>query len=93
MERILVAHGIRRHVVYNVAKTWSIPPIVQRTELIGLVLRKFAEDIADTFELDIHELPFEFPREDVFMLWHVNKENDPGHKWLREQMIQALESN
>lgn len=47
-------------------------------------------EIAENFELDVHEVPFAMPEQYAFLLWHVNSERDPGHKWLREQMLQAL---
>jgi hypothetical protein len=28
----------------------------------------------------------------LYMLWHAKNEHDPGHKWLREQMLQAAKA-
>lgn len=72
------------------AKIWSIPPMVQRTDLIGFLPRLFVNEIAENFELDVHEVPFAMPEQYAFLLWHVNSERDPGHKWLRESMLQVL---
>jgi DNA-binding transcriptional LysR family regulator len=93
VDRNLVAQGTRRHTPYMAAKIWSMPAMIQRTDLIGLLPRRFARDIAENFELDIHEVPLPMPEQHMYMLWHVNSEHDPGHKWLRESMVQALESN
>ena len=49
--------------------------------------------IAPNFDLDIHELPIEVPEEHMYMTWHVNSEHDPGHRWLREAMLQAMQTN
>jgi DNA-binding transcriptional LysR family regulator len=90
IDKNLIASGTHRRVPYMAAKIWSIPPMVQRTDLIGFLPRLFVNEIADNFELDVHEVPFAMPEQHAFLLWHVNSESDPGHKWLREQMLQAL---
>jgi hypothetical protein len=41
--------------------------------------------------------PFEIVKENAeqyaYLSWHVNSETDPGHKWLRESMMQAIRTN
>lgn len=93
VDRNFVAAGAPRRTPYMVAKIWSMPAMVQRTDLVALLPRRFAKEIAQNFELDIHELPFEIPAMHAYMVWHVNSEHDPGHKWLRESMLQAAQSN
>lgn len=89
----LMAKGLPRRVGYMAAKIWSIPPMVERTDLIGILPRRFVEEIAGNFALDIHEMPIEMPEQFLYMMWHANNELDPGHKWLRESMMQAAQSN
>jgi DNA-binding transcriptional LysR family regulator len=67
-----------------------MPPMVQRTDLIGFMPRRFAEMVAPLFELDIHEVPINMPDQHMYMTWHVNSEHDPGHRWLRETMLAAV---
>jgi DNA-binding transcriptional LysR family regulator len=90
VDKNLVALGAARRVPYMAAKLWSIPPMIQRTDLLGFLPRLFAQEVARNFELDIHEAPIPLPEQYVYLLWHVNSESDPGHKWLRESMIKAL---
>lgn len=93
VDRNLVAKGTHRRTPYMAAKIWSMPPMIQRTDLIGLLPRRFAAEIADNFDLDIHEVPIELPEQYTYLLWHVNSETDPGHKWLRESMMQSMQTN
>lgn len=93
IDKSLVAKGAPRQTPYMVSKIWSIPAMVQRTDLVGMLPRRFAQEVAENFDLDIHEAPIELPEQHVYMLWHVNSEHDPGHKWLRESMMRALLSN
>jgi len=90
IDKNLIATGTQRRLPYMAAKIWSIPPMVERTDLIGFLPRLFVNEIADNFELDVHEVPFAMPEQYMFLLWHVNSEDDPGHKWLRESMLRAL---
>ena len=44
VDKSLVAQGTQRHTPYMAAKIWSMPPMIQRTDLIGLLPRRFARD-------------------------------------------------
>lgn len=89
IERNMVAQHMQRRMPYAVAKIWSIPPMVQNTDLICFLPRRFATDMAKAFDLDIHETPVPMPDQHFYMMWHTNNEHDPGHRWLREAMQTA----
>jgi DNA-binding transcriptional LysR family regulator len=93
VDKSLVAKNMPRRTPYMAAKIWSMPPMIQRTELVGFLPRRFAQEIADNFELDIHESPVEMPEQHIYMMWHVNSEEDAGHKWLRDTMLRSLLTN
>jgi DNA-binding transcriptional LysR family regulator len=93
VDKSLVNKGVTRRTPYMAAKIWSMPPMIQRTDLIGLLPRRFAQEILQNFELEIHEVPIEMPEQHMYMMWHVNSDHDPGHKWLRESMLRAAQTN
>ncbi|MBI1203512.1 MAG: LysR family transcriptional regulator [Rhodopseudomonas sp.] len=93
VDKNLVAQGIARRVKYMPSKVWSIPPMVERTDLVGLLPRRFVQEIAGNFELDIHELPFEMPEQYMYMVWHISNDLDPGHTWLRELVMRTIRNN
>jgi DNA-binding transcriptional LysR family regulator len=90
VDKRLIARGTPRRTPYMAAKAWSMPPMVQRTDLIAFLPRIFAEEVAENFELDIHESPIPMPEQHFYIMWHVNNEHDPGHKWLRDAMQDSL---
>lgn len=92
-DKSLIAQDMTRRIPYMAAKIWSIPAMIQQTDLVSFMSRRFAEKIAPNFDLDIHEVPFEVPEQHMYMTWHVGSENDPGHRWLRETMLQAMKTN
>jgi DNA-binding transcriptional LysR family regulator len=89
----LAASEMPRRVVYMASKIWAIPPMVERTDLLGLLPRAFVSEVADNFDLDVHELPVEIPEQHIYMMWHPMNEHDPGHIWLRESMMRAMQTN
>jgi DNA-binding transcriptional LysR family regulator len=93
IDKILIARGTPRRVCYMASKIWSMPPMVERTDLVAILPRRFVEEVARNFELDIHELPIEIPEQFTYMTWHANSELDPGHRWLRESMMRAAQTN
>jgi DNA-binding transcriptional LysR family regulator len=93
IDKALVAKGMQRHVVYMAAKLWSIPPMVEQTDLIGMLPRRFVETISGNYRLDTHEVPTGIETQHAYMMWHINSEHDAGHRWLRESMMQAALSN
>jgi DNA-binding transcriptional LysR family regulator len=35
----------------------------------------------------------EMPEQYMYMMWHSNSELDPGHKWLRQSIMQTIQTN
>lgn len=35
-------------------------------------------------------MPFKYPEEQIYTTWKNNRTNDPGHQWLRGQIISAF---
>jgi DNA-binding transcriptional LysR family regulator len=93
IDKNLIAKGTPRRVSYMASKIWSMPPMVERTDLVAILPRRFVEEVTRNFELDIHELPVEIPEQFTYMTWHANSELDPGHRWLRESMMRAAQTN
>jgi DNA-binding transcriptional LysR family regulator len=86
----LAAAGITRRAVYIVNKVWSIAPIVERTDLLGVLPRSFAMEIAGNFAITSHAMPVKLPQHAAHMLWHERSTNDAVHRWLRETMLSAI---
>jgi DNA-binding transcriptional LysR family regulator len=92
VDKSLAASATPRRVVYMASKLWSIAPIVERTDLIGILPRFFVDEVGKNFALDVHEPPTPIPEQDVYLAWHINSEHDPGHLWLRETIMMAMQT-
>jgi DNA-binding transcriptional LysR family regulator len=86
VDRELLVHGIKRRVVVGVARMWSMPALVAQTDLVAMMPRAFAQHIAPSFDLMLHDLPVAISEQHMYMMWHVKMDEDPGHKWLRETL-------
>ena len=90
MEEGLRTLNIGRHVVYSVNKFWSFPHVLMTTDLVAILPTAFARVISRNYPLALYDLPFTYPEELIYMTWKTSRTNDPGHRWLREEIVAAL---
>jgi DNA-binding transcriptional LysR family regulator len=62
----------------------GIPHVLRRTDLLAVIperlLQGMRRDLAG-FELPLRLAPF-----NVIAVWHPRVQNDPRHRWLREEL-------
>jgi len=46
--------------------------------------------VADDPSLRVVETPIDVPGYQMVMLWHERVHRDPAHRWLRDQIAQAV---
>jgi DNA-binding transcriptional LysR family regulator len=85
----LAAHGFDRHIPYAVGKIWAMPWMIAHTDAVGFLPRRFAEAMAENFALQIHASPVPIAEQYIHLMWHERSAEDPGHRWLRETIIEA----
>ena len=86
----LLAQGVQRREVYTVNKLWAMPPMIERTDLVGVMPRWFHREIARNFDIVAHPFPVNLPVQHCSMTWLAKNRLDPGHKWLRESLSGAF---
>jgi DNA-binding transcriptional LysR family regulator len=86
----LSALGVTRREVYTVNKLWAMPPMIERTDLVGIMPRWFHSEIARNFDIVAHAFPMDLPVQHCCMTWLAKNRPDPGHKWLREGLSNAF---
>jgi DNA-binding transcriptional LysR family regulator len=90
IEQSLVAQGTSRRIAFTVGKVSSFPPMIEGTDLVGILPRWYARHIMGNFAIETHELPIPMIDQSSFMTWHVRNTEDPGHRWLRGAIMQAF---
>jgi DNA-binding transcriptional LysR family regulator len=90
IDKDMAAHQIPRNVAYMVGRLWSFPPIIERSDLVGVLPRWFAEEVARNFDIVWYEPPIKISEQYLYMMWHAKNEHDAGHRWLREMFLSAI---
>ncbi|MFI0350054.1 LysR family transcriptional regulator [Actinomadura sp. 9N407] len=92
VEEDLDTLGIARNVEAGAENFVSMPFMLAGTMLITIVPERLALRVAEA--ADVVVLPLEKPlrplRQSVF--WHSRRDADPGHVWLREELLAAARS-
>lgn len=83
----LAARGLTRNVVLSVPHFLFMLDALARTDLVAVLPERL---VATTGALQVVDPPVELAGFDMLMLWHERLHRDPGHKWLRQQILCVL---
>jgi len=78
--------GQRRDIQMRIQHYMVAPLIAMRTDLVLTAPFRLLQ----RYPARILELPFEVPWIEYHCCWHSSVDRDRGHRWLREQLIQAM---
>lgn len=84
MERL----GLRRNTMIQCNHLMTIPVLLMKSDLVACVPYHFCKH----FDLHWCELPFEPPRLEYTLYWHLSVDQDPSHRWMREQLTEAVQN-
>jgi DNA-binding transcriptional LysR family regulator len=85
----LAALGRSRRVALMLGQYAAAVQVLCRTDLLGVLPRRFVEASGAAEALHVTALPFEMPRVEIGLLWHRRHEREAAHRWLRERIVQA----
>jgi DNA-binding transcriptional LysR family regulator len=86
-DAVLAEQGLSRRVSVRVPTFLSVPYLLLGTQRIATVPRRIAERFVEFHPLRMLEPPIELPPVVLHLGWHELHRSDPGHAWLREQLI------
>ncbi len=92
VDRVLARAGQRRKIGVVVPSFLLAPHIVARTDMFFSTPRELVIDLLEPLGLTLHEPPIAIPPLPISALWHERSQADPGHVWLRAQVVAQLES-
>ena len=81
--------GKKRRVVLTLAQFHALGLAIAGSDLIAAVPVQFARAVAQDLCLAIYEPPMAVPVPDISLYWHRRHDQDPAHRWLREQIVAA----
>lgn len=86
----LARAGRARRVMLALPHFHAVALAVARGRLIAVVPRQFARAMAGELGLACHEPPMPIPVPEISLYWHRRRDQDPAHRWLREQVSLAV---
>lgn len=88
-DQALMTLGRRRRIALTVNQFATAGQVVADTDLLTVLPLSFLSATGVPSELVTRELPFELGGIHVTMVWHMRKDSDPAHRWLRQRVIEA----
>jgi DNA-binding transcriptional LysR family regulator len=90
VDQTLTALGRQRRVVLTVNQFFTAGRVVARSDLLTVLPLRFLPATGCADELVIRDLPFDMGPVQVSMLWHMRRNDDPSHVWLRSLVQRAI---
>lgn len=84
LEATLSAHGLSRRNRVTVSSFSGLPEFLRGSDMLVTAPERMSEYLLRDFQWV--PLPFSFKPFTLLMLWHRRNQNDPAHRWLRNQV-------
>jgi DNA-binding transcriptional LysR family regulator len=92
VDQALAERGLARRVSVRVPTFLSVPYLLLGTQRIATLPRRIAERFVEHHALRMLDVPVELPPVALHLGWHELHRSDPGHAWLREQLLDVATS-
>ena len=80
--------GLRRRVAVTVSDFHLVPRIVERTDMIGHLPRRIADELVRNFALVVLPPPIQLPAWNVDLFWGGVSDSEPGAAWIRSRLFE-----
>lgn len=84
IEKALAARGLKRHIALALPHWGAAVSVITGTDLILTVASRAAKGREQYKTLREFAPPLELPEFSYQQAWHIRREADPAHQWLRE---------
>ena len=90
VDGILAGQGIVRNVVARVPQFSVLPYLVAHTDLLVVLPSRVSRLFDSLGHLKTLALPVDIPTFEVRAHWHARQQDNPAHRWMRENMVETL---
>jgi DNA-binding transcriptional LysR family regulator len=92
VDEILDAMAIPRRIAITVPHYLSVPSLIRGTDLVAHTRRRLISVFRMSSDLIVFPvpLPMKVPELEFIQIWHKRYEGDPGHRWLRDLVLDAV---
>jgi DNA-binding transcriptional LysR family regulator len=92
IDRTLRAKGLERRIALTLPHWSAAVDVLRGTDLVMTVASRAVGDVPIDPRLHRFEPPVPLPRYDYHQAWHVRREEDPAHRWLREAVVMCSQA-
>jgi DNA-binding transcriptional LysR family regulator len=86
LDKGLLAMSLKRHVVVAERSFLMVPRLLESTDLVAVVPRRFAADACERHPLRTFDPPVELPELSMGLYWHERTHRDSTFHWLRQRI-------
>ena len=92
VDAALSKQGLTRHVALRVPHFLAGAMLVADSDMILTLPSRLARQLAQRLQLVLLELPLHVAPLSPAMIWHERFHSDPAHIWVRQQLVDVVES-
>ena len=93
VDAVLEKNGLSRRVAVQASTFLIVPYLLIGTTRIATVPERMACELVRAHPLKMLKPPVAIPGFTMCQAWHEIHRNDPGHRWLREELVRASREN
>ncbi|MFE3883701.1 LysR family transcriptional regulator [Streptomyces lydicus] len=90
IDSALAELGLRRRVAVVVPSHTSAMMLARDADLVALTLADWLPDTTSAMGLRTFPIPLDLAPLDLGMAWHPRNSTDPGHRWFRDRLADAV---
>ena len=92
VDDLLAELGLCRQVLATVPTHSAACFLALESDVLALLPAEFARRTAQVMPLAVLEIPLPLPPVTCDMAWHLRLDTDPGHRWLRQVINEAVQA-
>ncbi|MFN7131015.1 MAG: LysR family transcriptional regulator [Myxococcales bacterium] len=89
LDELLAKLGRERRVVAQIPTFLAVAPLVADSDLGVTLPRRIVAALAERWQLQALELPFDMPSFGIAQAWPERLRHDPGHAWFRQLVAEV----
>lgn len=90
VDQVIEQAGIRRRLRLTVPHFMAVGPVLQATDMIAVVPRRFADCACKPFGLATAPCPVKIPELVINVFWHARNHREPANQWLRQVVVEQF---
>lgn len=90
LDDVLAEQHMSRDIAIEMPDFYCAMSLCEQTDLVLCAPARHANQMASHFKLRTLPMPIKFELGAYVLLWHKHFEQDPGHKWLRDLIINSV---